>query len=384
MTKVSRDQYKAAYDVAKRHINGELSLGKAVESIAIHGLNQSTGRIFVTNLGYLLKGECYKRAMSLAATNDFLKWIWRDYHDQGLSLALHALEKHITYRYQKNGLLNPGLTAVLEDHKKFLAKHAGPVMLFTWKDQESYGFTDELPLSWFADVGEKFGCMHLVRAINGKAYKAFCDVTVQGLSADLNYERYPLKNAQDEILLGVIRLHFTDEDRCQLSKIEWKPEGAESFDAQPFRSSGYELAKESDYTPPNGVGELVFRKVRERLGQTAFRRKLKAVYGTRCCITGCGVAEALEGAHIDPYLAPESDNIRNGLLLRRDIHSLFDSHLIAVEPDSLTVHLSSCVRNDVGYAHLSGITINLPGDSYHHPDSNALRRHWLKFDHIEQ
>ena len=379
MTNVSRDQYKAAYDIAKRHLGGELSLTQSVDSISKHGLNRSTGRIFVTNLGYLLKGECYKRAMSIAATDDFLTWIGHDYQNQGLSHALQALEKHISYRFRNKGALNPGLEKVLAKHRVFLTRPVEPVLLLTWHDKESAGFTDELPLSWFAEEGMNSGLMHLVRAIDGQAYRAFCDVIVRRQSADLNYAPYPRQNAQHEILLGVIRLHFTDEDRCQLSKVEWKPDGSESFDEQPFESPGYKLPLEPHYTPPNEAAEMVDRKVRERPGQTAFRRKLKAVYGARCCITGCGVAEALEGAHIDPYLAPESNNFRNGLLLRRDLHTLFDRHLIGIDPRSLRVQLSSSVLRDVGYAHLHGTRITLPEDSLNNPDTSALNRHWQLF-----
>ena len=48
-------------------------------------------------------------------------------------------------------------------------------------------------------------------------------------------------------------------------------------------------------------------------------------YGGRCAITGYDVEEALQAAHIVPYLGPQSNTVNNGLLLRADVHNLFDS-----------------------------------------------------------
>ena len=42
---------------------------------------------------------------------------------------------------------------------------------------------------------------------------------------------------------------------------------------------------------------------------------------------------ALEAAHIRPYGASGAHEARNGLLLRRDIHSLFDAGYVTVTPD---------------------------------------------------
>ena len=71
---------------------------------------------------------------------------------------------------------------------------------------------------------------------------------------------------------------------------------------------------------------------RERLGQQWFRKQLIAAYDGRCAVSGCGVNEALEAAHIENYSGPKSQVASNGILLRRDFHALFDAHLISFEP----------------------------------------------------
>ncbi len=55
-------------------------------------------------------------------------------------------------------------------------------------------------------------------------------------------------------------------------------------------------------------------------------------YEHRCVVTGCTVIAVLEAAHIRPYRRPEDNDVKNGLLLRADIHTLFDLNLLGIEP----------------------------------------------------
>lgn len=70
--------------------------------------------------------------------------------------------------------------------------------------------------------------------------------------------------------------------------------------------------------------ERVLGQIVRRRGQQEFREKLLVAYEGRCAITGCDAIEALEAAHIVPYLGTETNHVQNGLLLRADIHTLFD------------------------------------------------------------
>lgn len=80
------------------------------------------------------------------------------------------------------------------------------------------------------------------------------------------------------------------------------------------------------FTPSNLIDgrEKVFREVVRREGQPIFRSQLLVAYDNRCAVTGCEVEAVLEAAHIAPYLGKESNTVQNGLLLRADIHTLFD------------------------------------------------------------
>jgi len=77
----------------------------------------------------------------------------------------------------------------------------------------------------------------------------------------------------------------------------------------------------------------VVREVAERQGQGAFRLRLLSAYGGRCAITGEHSEPALDAAHIQPYLGPRSNHVQNGLVLRADLHRLYDEGYVAVTPD---------------------------------------------------
>lgn len=66
------------------------------------------------------------------------------------------------------------------------------------------------------------------------------------------------------------------------------------------------------------------------------------------CITGEKTLPVLEAAHIKPYSMEGTHEIDNGLLLRRDFHTLFDRGYITIDK-SLTVEVSHRIKEDFGY-----------------------------------
>lgn len=64
-----------------------------------------------------------------------------------------------------------------------------------------------------------------------------------------------------------------------------------------------------------------------RPGQFEFRDRVLAAYGA-CAVTGCAISEALEAAHIVPFVDERSHRMENALCLRADIHALYDCGLI--------------------------------------------------------
>jgi putative restriction endonuclease len=115
-----------------------------------------------------------------------------------------------------------------------------------------------------------------------------------------------------------------------------------------------------------------------RLGQGAFRVLVTDLYDRRCAVTRERTPPALEAAHIRPYSSGGVHEARNGLLLRRDIHSLFDSGYVTVTPD-LHFEVSKRIReefeNGRDYYALQGQKINCPHEVDKKPDPSALTWH---------
>ncbi len=118
--------------------------------------------------------------------------------------------------------------------------------------------------------------------------------------------------------------------------------------------------------------------IRPRLGQGAFRVLVTDIYGRRCAVTQERTLPALEAAHIRPYGDGGAHEARNGLLLRRDIHSLFDAGYVTVTPD-LRFEVSRRIReefdNGKHYYALDGHHIAPPVDKGQRPNPDALRWH---------
>ncbi len=110
-----------------------------------------------------------------------------------------------------------------------------------------------------------------------------------------------------------------------------------------------------------------------RRGQPKFRRQLLKAYGNRCAITGYNVEEALEACHIKTYPGQDMNRVSNGLLLRADIHTLFDHELIGIDPETGTVLIGHQLRG-TEYAELEGRVAQLPDDPKLQPNAEALRQ----------
>lgn len=132
---------------------------------------------------------------------------------------------------------------------------------------------------------------------------------------------------------------------------------------------------------PEGIVDArarVLRDVVRRQGQPKFRKELVAAYQGRCAITGCPLKDALEAAHITPYLGPATNHVSNGLLLRADMHTLWDLGLIAVDPTTFTIAIGPSVHY-ADYQNLHGISIFQPVPMKCRPSIAALNQHWAIF-----
>lgn len=146
------------------------------------------------------------------------------------------------------------------------------------------------------------------------------------------------------------------------------------------------LAVDNRSFDPTGIidsRQRVLAQIVRRRGQQEFRERLLVAYGGRCAITECDAVEALEAAHIVPYQGYNTNSVQNGLLLRADLHTLFDLGLIGVKPVINTVVISDKLEG-IMYRNLAGIKLRETVEPGNRPSTAALQEHlvWTGLVHM--
>ncbi len=131
----------------------------------------------------------------------------------------------------------------------------------------------------------------------------------------------------------------------------------------------------SEPSAPYGSPTLIQR----RLGQGAFRVMVTDAYERRCVVTGERTLPVLEAAHIKPYNLVHTHELSNGILLRSDLHTLFDLGYLTVTPDDLRVRVSRRIHDEFAngrdYYALDGREVRLPQAPYPSPSREMLDWH---------
>lgn len=113
--------------------------------------------------------------------------------------------------------------------------------------------------------------------------------------------------------------------------------------------------------------------VRVRRGQPAFRRGLVEAYGNLCAFTGRNPEKVLEAAHLYSYAKDGKHRRGGGLLLRRDVHRLFDHGLLAVDPGGLKIDVHVDIRSYAACGPLQDMPLEV---SVSDQRRFWLNRHW--------
>jgi hypothetical protein len=117
----------------------------------------------------------------------------------------------------------------------------------------------------------------------------------------------------------------------------------------------------------------LLRQIAIRQGQAKFRDELIEAYGGRCAVSGCSLHPILQAAHISPYNGVKSNHASNGILLRADIHTLFDLGLMRVDPVERTISVSASLVG-TEYEQYSGRMVSMPEKASHCPSRAALAK----------
>lgn len=118
--------------------------------------------------------------------------------------------------------------------------------------------------------------------------------------------------------------------------------------------------------------------IHPRLGQGTFRIAVTDAYERACAVTNEHSLPALDAAHIRPFADDGPHDPRNGLLLRADIHRLFDKGYVTITPNFrllVSPRLRADFHNGRTYYPLHESSVRLPGAPHLRPDPDLLRWH---------
>ncbi len=120
--------------------------------------------------------------------------------------------------------------------------------------------------------------------------------------------------------------------------------------------------------------EYIKRLIRKRKNQSKFRKSLIKAYEGKCCISNCNTLTVLEAAHIINHSITGINHSSNGLLLRSDLHILFDENLLLIHPKKMTIHLHPDLLQSE-YSRYNGNVINSRIDNTL-PNFKYLKQKW--------
>ncbi len=143
-----------------------------------------------------------------------------------------------------------------------------------------------------------------------------------------------------------------------------------------IRLSEREQAKMQAFDPKSTKDgrERIVETITKRRGHPQMRQSLLAAYDYTCAVTGCNAPDALEAAYIIPYRGKYTHHSSNGLLLRADIHTLFDLGKIAVDTRMMTLVIADELL-ETSYRILANRPLRYPKEDSQRPSTEALDLH---------
>ena len=201
-----------------------------------------------------------------------------------------------------------------------------------------------------------------------------------------------VKSDVRDFMIGCILLSepffFSEEDWIPVPK-DWKKNivqgkgydlasglGARLWDDVRLRLHGQVVAERSEIRQTSLYGETIL--VRPRMGQGTFRTVITDTYERHCSVTGEKALPALDVAHIRSVKDGGRHLVENGLLLRSDVHRLFDAGYVTVTPD-YRFRVSRLLKDDFDngepYYPFDGQEIWVPGRPEEKPRREFLEWH---------
>ena len=206
------------------------------------------------------------------------------------------------------------------------------------------------------------------------------------------YRRISDPNIANDFDIGCILLEspFFFERPDWIPLTDWKREivrgrgydsdgdGAATWERVELLMKSRHVLKATDQSGYSGPRYGEPTTILPRLGQGSFRLIVTDSYNRRCAFTNSPVLHVLEAAHIRPYGFGGTHVPNNGLLIRQDLHTLFDRGYMTVTPDH-HVEVSSRIKQEFNngreYYALHGTEIRVPQLTDRQPSVESLQWH---------
>jgi hypothetical protein len=252
---------------------------------------------------------------------------------------------------KSQGSFSFGLNAIrdpqtVEELERFVAGNAVPRTRHTdlfriqYRNHEAEGWIDFYPLRLFTDKKSGpilYRCQKSKQRFIAKATLDFGEgyadlITDKEEAAKLNI--YP----------GTARF-FLEESRgsIKISEVRWADPGKKFVVLEP--GPIVDLMKADEIEKQREIDRLD-RLAKHRPEQAKFRGELFSIYNGTCAVTGCSIPETLQAAHLETVDGKDINDPRNGILLRADIHQLFDAGLFSLSRDGLQIDASELLTDN--------------------------------------
>jgi predicted restriction endonuclease len=194
-----------------------------------------------------------------------------------------------------------------------------------------------------------------------------CNIQARDNVATLTYPE------DDRWYDGKTKIIFTDDRRETIKEVLWADDDSDGFEnLQPI------FQRVTNSEAQDEVVRLVeLGKIARRPDQALFSAKVREAYGGKCAVTGCSTPAALEAAHVQVKKGADLNYLKNGILLRADIHALFDVGLITLTEDGGRVQARKELLSDATYQTLDGKKVYQP--DHGGPSKENIRSHRARF-----
>jgi hypothetical protein len=221
-----------------------------------------------------------------------------------------------------------------------------PTFSIQWKHRsDDAEHADLLNARLFSEEVAGLEVVHRYQRLRGRGgfSIAKCRLTTQGDRAELIYA----EDSYGRWWPGVTRIIFTDDRRQEIQAVSWTDEGS----AEPSEHATFKRI----------VNQEVLDEVKrlKRLGliasrplQPKFRADIRDAYQDKCAVTNCRIAGVLEAAHVRVKERIDDNSRENGILLRADIHALFNLGLLTLTKDGSKLELGADLKCDPTYGPL--------------------------------